>query len=518
MPTVAQLRSTHPEYVDNVDNWQYTLDHYDAARWYDNIADYVPQKILGEKDNVYEERLAITKFLNVMAAVIDSVVGGVARKGDQTVIDWGILRDAGIVPLLEKDADLKGTSYEHLQQQKLTDALVFNLAYTLVDTTRDGGEATSVAAGFRPYISLVPRISLVNWRMDREGRMVEALIEEEMDLRVSIFDQAAEAAVATYLWMDLTGWARFRIKQEDDTGEEVVEMLGGDVWMDASGSVFQWKGLDGRPRLPLVTTNPRLRRYAGFELAQLANEIANINSELRYILRFGGLGQFLVINAEDEAFDNALDKIRSGDRVIQEDKDAPNTARFIGPDMAVVTGLTSTLEAKITQFWQAALFEFSDSAVERTATEIAADFNASMGAFLASLSQAAEESENEELYLLAQAVGFQGDATSPEVPSVTRARDFSTEDGIAVLTRARDLLLGQNATQDLPDEIKARLALRSSVASGLFTEEEADELEQAVLNASKEADARRAAAEAAAAQPPPPPPAAAEGTGDIVEE
>ncbi len=208
-----------------------------------------------------------------------------------------------------------------------------------------------------------------------------------------------------------------------------------------------------------------MRRYSSFELAHLANEILNINSELRWILRFGGLGQYLVLAIDDDTkYAETIEKLRSGKhRVIREEEKTKGASRLIGPDMAVVEGLVSTINDKLNMYWQAALFEFSDQAVERTATEIKSDFLASLGAFLAQLAEAVEESENEELYLLTQAIG-----ENPEnAPEVQRFRDYSVEDAITVFTRIRDLIRGQNQSLVTTPEIEAELTIQGIDAAGL---------------------------------------------------
>ncbi len=235
MPTKDEIQAQHPEYKKHYDNWQYTLAHYDAERLYDKIGDYVPQKAYGEDEDLYEERLSITEFLPILSAVIDSVVGGVVRRDPDTKREWGALEGTDILDILKRDADLKGTGWSHLQHQKLTDALVFSKAFTLIDTTR--GDTAEVSArqgaesGHRPYLSLIPRTAITNWRRDKNGQLVEVVIEEEMDLRSGVFD-ADDAQVTTYLHLTLEGWARYRVMDDED---EKVKEIGNGEWQDGSG-------------------------------------------------------------------------------------------------------------------------------------------------------------------------------------------------------------------------------------------------------------------------------------------
>ncbi len=477
-----------------IDRWDFTEAHYDAQLLYANLATYVAQKAHGESKAQFDERLAFTKYLPIFSAVIDSIVGGVARRDHDITRIWAGIETEGFDELLKRDADTKGTAWSHLQLHKLTYALVFNEAWTLVDTTRTDSEATSkadsAARGDRPFLSLFAPTSLLDWREDDTGRMVEALLLEFADERVSLAttEDSDDAETRQFLHLQLDSWRRLQIR-EGENGKPKIFVVGSGMWDTP------WLDRDGRQRLPLVKMRPRLRRYASYELAQLSNEILNINSELRYILRFGGLGQYLALAQEDEAFTDQVTEIKEGSRVIQEDPEHAGHSRFFGPDISIVNGMVTTLEAKVRQFWQAALFEFSDQSVERTAAEIKSDFASALGATLASLSEAADESENEELWLLAQAVGadLEGvDPSSDEAPNVKRPRDFTTEDAISVVIRMRDAVKGQNAPLKITPEIDALLTATAMDKLGL-----ADDFEGGI----------KGVREAVLAEPEPEPPA-----------
>ena len=451
--TPEELKEQHPVYARAFDDWTYTDIHYDAQKLYDigNLTEYVPQKHLGEAAEAYDERLKITAYMPLLAAVLDSIVGGVARKDSESDRQWGVLaresvNGTPVKDVLLKDADRNGTSWAHFQLQKLTSGLVFNETYTLVDTTGPDG---------RPFIALIPPTALTNWLTDEDGRMIEAIILEVADERSSVFDGGESAEAQRYLHLKLDGWQRFRITEDDD-GEPIVEATPFELWDGGA-----WLDREGNERLPLVKTMPRLNRYAAFELAHLANEILNLNSELRYILRAGGLGQFLSLSATDDEFSSLVDGILTGVKALQLNPESANPHSFVGPDMGPVQGMLKTLEDKKQSFWQASLFEFSDQAVERSATEIRADFAASIGSFLASLAEAADESENEELWLLAQAVkpGIVDNVQDDDVPSVQRSTDFSVEDSATVATRIRDLVFGQNNDVPVTPEMAALAAL-----------------------------------------------------------
>ena len=451
--TPDQLKEQHPAYARKSDDWTYTDVHYDAQRLYqiDNLTEYVPQKHLGEADEAYSERLKITAYMPLLAAVLDSIVGGVARKDSESDRKWGVLERESVngtpvKDVLLKDADRNGTSWAHFQLRKLTSGLVFNETFTLIDTTGVDG---------RPFIALIPPLALTNWLEDEDGRMVEALIVEVADERTSIFDPSEGAEAERYLKLTIEGWQRFRITENDD-GEPIVEATPFEIWDGGP-----WLDREGDERLPLVKTMPRLNRYAAFELAHLANEILNLNSELRYILRAGGLGQFLSLSATDDEFSELVEGILTGVKALQLNPESANPHSFVGPDMGPVQGMLKTLVDKKESFWQASLFEFSDQAVERSATEIRADFAASIGSFLASLAEAADESENEELWLLAQAVkpGVVDSANEADIPTVQRSTDFSVEDTATVATRMRDLIFGQNNGVPITPEMAALASL-----------------------------------------------------------
>lgn len=494
------LEQKHPEYERMKPLWDFTRAHYDDRHLYraldgENNEKYLPKKAQSEHPQEYKERKKLASYANFLGPVIDSFVGLLFHKEDEAERDWGALGDLesdnSYAALIAEDADRSGTDHEAQLKQVATDLMQYQKTVLLVDTNKtEQDQNISVAQarnrGIRPAWKRIPPQSLVNWREDEDGRVVEALIREQTDARDSLEDQPELAEQDRFLHYELLDdddreggedtarWRRLLENPESDTGYVVV----------GEGTI-EYEDPQGQPDIPVYVGTLPMNRYPAHTLARLANRIFNLESAgIHWPIRKAG---FETLVHSGQGFEEFKENRRNGANVIQEQlstEEGGKGHRYIGPSMDGPKAAAEERERLVQQFWRVAQFEFSDQAAERTATEIKADFVASMGAFLNVLAGALDEAESRVLFLLEQAAGQE-----PGGAEVQRARNFGVEDGLALVQRLAEVFFGKQSGVPLPPELEGRLTVKMLEKAGL---EVAEEEEDAILReAEQRADQAR---------------------------
>lgn len=503
------LNQTHPEYDRLKPLWNFTRAHYDDRYLYwdldqESESNYLPQKSQSEHPKEYKERKDLAAYANFLGPVIDSFVGLLFHKEGEAERDWGSLGDPededSIAAILSEDADRSGTDHEAQMKQLATDFMQYQKAVLLVDTNKtDEDQNITVAQarerGIRPAWKRVPPQSLVNWREDEDGRVIEALIREQTDARDSLEDDAAKAEQDRYLHMrlaptdaedgdpDETGeWRRLVEDADSEAGYRVVEQ-----------GRFSYMDPQGQPDIPVFVGELPLNRYPAHTLARLANRIFNLESAgIHWPIRKAG---FETLVYGGQGFEEFKESRRNGSNVMHEQMTSEEKSsghRYIGPSMDGPQAAAEEREKLVRQFWSVAQFEFSDQAAERTATEIKADFVASMGAFLNILAGALDESESRALYLLEQAAG-----NEPGEASVQRARNFGVEDGLALVKRLSEVFFGKAGGVPLPPEMEGKIAVKMLEKADIEVDEE--DVDAILRAAEQRADQQRLFADSLAA-------------------
>lgn len=479
MPDASQadadlLHSRHPEWENSKARWDFVRDHYDDVRLYDRLDDYMPRKSQGEHRDEYKERKKLAQYPNLLGPTLDSFTGLLFHKEDETERDWGALgdpeEDGTAASDLAQDADGMGTDHEALLKQLSTFLLLYQKAGVWVDTTRTTDEELTRdearRRGVRPFWKLLPPQAIVNWRADDRGRVVEALILETADTRDTLADGAGDAEQERFLWVDLDGWVRL---VEDGEAESGVQVVG--------TGTFDYTDGTGRPTLPLFVGRLPLARYPAHSLAKSNNAIFNGLSELRWSLRKGSFPYF-IYSGSSTAFDEFLDRIKRGTVAIREDfqgEAGGNGHRWIAPGMDPAQMHLEVKEMLVTDFWRQAMYEFSDRSVERTATEINAEFISSIGAFLNLLAGSMDEAEGATLRLLEQAAG-----QTPGEAVVRRTRDYAVQDGMELARTLKQVLFGEMGEMPMPPELEAEGVKKVARHAGITTDDNREELEDAI--------------------------------------
>lgn len=471
------LDRRHPEYTGQVARWNYVRDHYDDQRIYDELDAYLPMKRQGEHTEEYSERKALAHYPNLIGPVLDSFTGLLFHKEDEAEREWGQMGDPNsegtLAAGLLQDADGRGTDHEAALKKACTALLMYQKVGLYIDTNKrpedEGimvGEAR--ARNIRPRWKVVEPQAILDWLHDEDGRVVQLLVSEATDTRESLAAAEGSADEERFLWIGAEGWTRIARDEEAENGLRIVdEGTFGDPYLDTSD----------RPVPPLFVAELPLGRYPGYTLARSNNAIFNTLSEHRWLLRKGAFVKF-VFSGSDTAFDDFTEKARTGVIAIQENLSTEENGRghrFVSPDMDPADALLKLRVELVKDFWRQALYEFSDNATERTATEITADFVASIGAFLNILAGAMDEAENMVLRLVSQASGIEPDAY------VRRTRAFGVVDSAHDALRLKAALFGEMGEIPLTPTLKSKAVARIATLLELVSNDEREQIEDELL-------------------------------------
>lgn len=496
-----RLDERHPDYLRNEPLWTYAADHYDDRALYEKLREYLPQKSQAEHQIEYDERRRLAEYENFCGPVIDSLVGLQFAKWAEIVWEWGALGDPmdpdSRAAQLLRNADGGGTDWKAQAKQIAADILVYQKVGVLIDSSRPTGSdgatvADAEAAGWRPYRHVLPPTAIINWISDERGRLREALVMETADTRETLDSEDGDAESVRYLWLTLDGWQRIRA---GTSGIEVIEE-----------GTYDYVDRSGQRVLPLVIGELPIRRYPAYTLARINNAIFNLDSGLSWQFRKAQF-QRMVFTGTQEDFAAYEEKAKkAGVTAVLESYGSEQGGkghRYIGPDMSAADKALELRDRLLRAFWDAAQFAFSDDAAQRTATEIRADFAASIGSIESTLAGALDEVDNASLHLLGQAWGLSPDQAADL--KAKRPDDLTPEDTYATAERIKAVVFGEGVDLPIPSRVKANAMKRISRALGLMDDIDEDELELDLQRAAELADDRDALfrdALAAAATPP----------------
>lgn len=446
------------DYGFNVGRWVFAREHYTgevAAPW--RIAAYLIRKKVGETIEAFEERVLLADYTPYFGAVVDTLAGMLIAREDETDRKWGrqtvqvMTKKAAspdgapappktrikwsntegplgnvddpdtVLGRLWIDADGQHNSWLTLWQLLATELTTVHSGWILVDGGTDGQS---------PKVKLIQPESVQNWRYDENGVLVEALMKEHADIRGSIMDNPREGYEAQWVMFTTEGWSRWhKVKKEDaSAGSEDPKIT--EVPEKIGEGTYSYKTRDGRPTIPLYQVRLPLKRNVGYLMARKCNAIFNKESERDHLLRFATF-PLLNIIAEDAMFKRIEDRLRLGSRVLQAKASTSGGGgahHFIAPSAEPATIMANAIKEKVESFYATAFREFASSVAGSgrdrvTATEVLAQREVGLEAFLAVLANAIDNAENATMYLLEQTV-FSKDKTKWGQARVERPKTF----------------------------------------------------------------------------------------------
>jgi hypothetical protein len=449
------------EWQNQSEGWAFAQAHYSADLLHeDHIGDFLIRKQSSEAAEAFNERKALADYTPHFGAVVDSLAGMLFQVEERADRRLGVEGSPGLgsiddettpIGRLWKNVDGAGTNYSVFWKKLAIDLIVYHLAWIVVDTDESGGFAR---------LKIWPALSVVNWRWEN-GRIVDVLIEEKVDVRTSIEENPAP--VKKWVHYGLQGWRRF---SKDAKGAPVLEEEGAYGFIDS----------EGHQVLPIFPVTLPMKRNVGWILARKANVIFNKESERDTLLRTANF-PYLNLVASDEQYEALTEKMKKGWRVLQLDPDATQQHGFIAPSADSAKIATEVLERKVDEFYQVAFREYGDAAQEKTATEIHQDVNSGVGAFLQLLKAAVDEGENNTLFRIAQ-VEMPNAKASWFVNSVERSTDFAPIDIQSEIDRIKARYFGETGL--VPTGRTGRIAAALKIAGWDGVEADEDEIAAAV--------------------------------------
>ena len=449
------LAFRHPIWRDNIGAWKYVRDHYNGTIVTDlnKTKRYLVMRAQGEVNAAFEERAKTADYTNHFGTLVDGLVGMLSNVDGDAVRQWGA-RDAEGVTLglgspeepdteaarLWTNADGYNTNWEVFWQSVGIELSLTNLGWILVDSMRGNAVVR--------YI--IPE-AVVNWYHDPEtGALVEALIEEESDVRDGI---RSNAPLATrYLLLNTTGWERYA-----QSPQGFAVLLGAGSWE------VGWKDQQGNPTIPLALERLPMRRFVGHNLARKANAIFNKESERDNLLRTANFPRLTAPNASDTEFKAIQDAIHRGHRLIQ------GSLQYIAPPSDPAKLASEVLQQKIEQFYRSGFREYADSARQRTATEVMQDAAPGQFAYLTLLSGALDSAETNAMNTLTQSL-YPDHADWQFAAKVTRSRDFLPMDPDAAVGKLIARVFGKDGTVPVGRTGRAEAAKAAAKMMGLATD------------------------------------------------
>src|SRR6266568_2166113 len=413
------LLRTHPEYDANVDKWTMAMEHYTGQVLEpDRVIKYLPRKQQAESIEGYRERTGLADYTPHFATVVDSLAGMLFSAESDTNRDWGALGDAddaqSIAGRLKNDVDGSGQNlgWVSLWKQCTADLLVVHRAWILCD----GGE--NFNGDIVSRVVALPVQAVRNWRMEK-GRLVETVVAEMKDQRTSLDEQRVTPFQYTFVHYRLDGWTRWTL----DKNQTPIKL---------DEDTYSFEDRLGNPALPLFMINLPLRRNVGWMLAKKANAIFNKQSEMDHLLRAAQLSIKLNIFADLSYMEQIkTDILEKGGMVLANPPQGKGHS-FIAPESGPVSVALQVHERRVEEFYKTAFREYTDSAKQRTATEVRQEIAAGSGAILQLVKGALDDAENEALWRVEQ-IEFAADRTKWFTASVERTDNFAPTDPDAVI-------------------------------------------------------------------------------------
>lgn len=380
------LDHRHPEWRANWLKWRYARDVYTAqALDPEKIGSYLIRKGTGETLAAYFERQALADFTSHFGVCADALAGmlfHVEDDANRPAGDLGEWQDpATIAGALWRNADGKNTGYSTLWKQLGIEFVITHCHWVLVDVVNGG-----------PRVVLIEPERVVDWDEDDDGLSWVKVCEQVQD-RAGW--QSAPEPVEQYCLFTRDGWQRYRAVK-GNAGTETAEPVG-------PPGYYTYEDAAGKRQLPIFRAHLPLKRNVGYPLAKKNVAIFNKESERDFQLRAAAFAKFIVA-ADDETFKKIAEQVTAGSFIIQDDPTTTKTHRFDAPPTGPVDIATKVLDQKVEHFYKTFFREYSDSAQQKTATEVRQDTASGVGAFLQMLRAGLDDAENQTLWRVEQAV------------------------------------------------------------------------------------------------------------------
>jgi len=192
-------------YTRHRDRWLFLLNSYVGGDEYRKGA-YLTRYQL-ESDSDYNQRLINTPLDNQCKSIISLYISFLFREEPDR--DLGSLETSQFTPLILEDADLDGRSMNAFMKDVAIWSQVFGHTWVAVAKPDIGATtaADEIAAGVRPYMSVLTPLSVVDWTWSRSANGSYSLsmiryIEEMNDTSTTIKEWTRDIISTTVIALD----------------------------------------------------------------------------------------------------------------------------------------------------------------------------------------------------------------------------------------------------------------------------------------------------------------------------
>ena len=240
--------------------------------------DYIFQHPM-EKTAIYTARVKRADYCNYVRMILQQIIDFVYR-------DNMIVRE-GIEDRFLNDVDLQGTDINAYMRHRGIRAMRDGHSFLPVDMIHIGADVQSQAdvreLGIRPYFTYIDKIQLLNWGIDRYGKLIWAVVYEQPEDPTTASDERTET-INIRLWETENGivkWTLYQAKKSRWTmGRKISlrEIRKIDEGQNDMGVI---------PVVPLYADKIMAFQSDSWikDLARTQRNILNTNSELEELLR-----------------------------------------------------------------------------------------------------------------------------------------------------------------------------------------------------------------------------------------
>lgn len=168
----TEILNKHPEYDENVTNWEFFLRSYMGGEEYKG-GEYLT-KYVNEDKKDYQRRIDLTPVDNHCKNIIHIYSSYLWRV--PPVRNFNALANNPALEPFLKDADLDGKSFDSFMKESQIWSSVYGHCWIILDKPKSnaGTRAEELAQGLRPYANLFTPENVFDWRWERDasGRFV----------------------------------------------------------------------------------------------------------------------------------------------------------------------------------------------------------------------------------------------------------------------------------------------------------------------------------------------------------
>ena len=164
--TRDQALTTHKDYQETINNWEYYIRSYNGGYDY-MIGQYLNRYNL-ELDNEFNQRLANTPCDNHCKNIIQIYSSFLFRVRPSR--DFGSMQDEASLESFLKDADLEGNNLNSVIKQAQNYASIYGHCFMILDKPNVNTEtqAQELEQNIRPYLSIVTPENVLDWNFERK--------------------------------------------------------------------------------------------------------------------------------------------------------------------------------------------------------------------------------------------------------------------------------------------------------------------------------------------------------------